>query len=378
MSFLHGVEFETLLDVGSGRGVFLLPFMEKFPEVKITSLDLLEKRVTFLNESAAGGYSQLTAMQENLCSQPFPENSFDVVTLLEVLEHIPEVDKAIATALKMARQYVVVTVPSKPYDNLEHIHLLTVEALTKIPAFASLSGEQQKMLSLAAALRDVGKYHATRMEDGAWVSPNHSSVGAHIVRQFLWQSQNLCGSEAAFRFREGVCSLIRRHDMPAHAFDQSDGVLQLAKFAESPATVEMVCLLAEADILGRIASDSPELMEKVQLSEELAKENDSYHAPMTFASPVTKRAWFSGRNVHPSQALYDDNWGEVIQMNGLPGTGKDTWIQNHCDLPMISLDEIHKEWRYDLSGFQTPVVKEARRRARELLRKKAALCLECY
>ena len=49
LGFLHGIEFETLLDVGSGRGVFLLPFMEEFPQVQVTSLDLLDKRVTFLN-----------------------------------------------------------------------------------------------------------------------------------------------------------------------------------------------------------------------------------------------------------------------------------------------------------------------------------------
>ena len=40
LGFLHGIEFETLLDVGSGRGVFLLPFMEEFPQVQVTSLDL--------------------------------------------------------------------------------------------------------------------------------------------------------------------------------------------------------------------------------------------------------------------------------------------------------------------------------------------------
>ena len=132
LSFLHGVEFEALLDVGSGRGVFLLPFLEEFPHVKVTSLDLLEKRVTFLNELSAGGYSQLTAFEQNICDQPFPENSFDVVTLLEVLEHIPEVDKAVAAAVKMAKQYVVVTVPSKPDDNPEHIHLLTKDILTEL------------------------------------------------------------------------------------------------------------------------------------------------------------------------------------------------------------------------------------------------------
>ena len=136
LGFLHGIEFETLLDVGSGRGVFLLPFMEEFPQVQVTSLDLLDKRVTFLNELAAGGYSRLTAYRKNICDQPFSENSFDVVTLLEVLEHIPEVEKAVAAAVKMARKYVVVSVPSKEDDNPEHIHLLTKDILTDLFARA--------------------------------------------------------------------------------------------------------------------------------------------------------------------------------------------------------------------------------------------------
>ena len=132
LGFLHGIEFETLLDVGSGRGVFLLPFMEEFPQVQVTSLDLLDKRVAFLNELSAGGYSQLTAYNKNICDQPFSENSFDVVSLLEVLEHIPDVHKAVNAAVKMARKYVVVSVPSKEDDNPEHIHLLTKDILTKL------------------------------------------------------------------------------------------------------------------------------------------------------------------------------------------------------------------------------------------------------
>ena len=132
MGFLHSVSFETMLDTGSGRGVFLIPFMKEFPWVKVTSLDLLVKRVTFLNELADGGFGQLHAQQRDICDQPFPDNSFDVVTMLEVLEHIPEVEKAVAAAVHMARQYVVVTVPSKPDNNPEHIHLLTKDRLTQL------------------------------------------------------------------------------------------------------------------------------------------------------------------------------------------------------------------------------------------------------
>lgn len=132
IGFLYSLQLETLLDVGSGRGVFLIPFMKEFPWVQVTALDLLDKRVTFLNELSMGGFTQMHAKKGNICVQPFPDNSFDVVTLLEVLEHIPDVEKAIAAAARMAKQYVVVSVPSKPDNNPEHIHFLGKDKLTKM------------------------------------------------------------------------------------------------------------------------------------------------------------------------------------------------------------------------------------------------------
>lgn len=132
MGFLRGVWPESLLDVGSGRGVFLFPLMAAFPHLPVTSMDLLDYRVQFLQDVAAGGMAQLTAIQGSICDCALPDKAFDVVTLLEVLEHIPDVEAAIRSALRLARRYVVVTVPSKPDNNPEHIHLLTKERLTEL------------------------------------------------------------------------------------------------------------------------------------------------------------------------------------------------------------------------------------------------------
>ena len=159
LGFLRSLDFETMLDVGSGRGVFLIPFMKEFPRVKITSLDLLEKRVSFLNELADGGFTQLHAEQKDICDRPFPDGSFDVVTLLEVLEHIPDVEKAVAAAVGMAKQYVVVTVPSKPDSNPEHIHLLTKSRLTQMFGAAGCTrlhfdGVEGHLFMVAAASRN--------------------------------------------------------------------------------------------------------------------------------------------------------------------------------------------------------------------------------
>lgn len=130
LGFLKGVYFESLLDVGSGRGVFLLPFLEDFPYVSVTSVDILDKRVNMLLDIQNGGVENLKVLKANICEQPLEEKSVDVVTLLEVLEHIPDVESAIRSAVKIAKEYVVVTVPSKEDDNPEHIHLLTKEKLT--------------------------------------------------------------------------------------------------------------------------------------------------------------------------------------------------------------------------------------------------------
>lgn len=132
MGFLRSVMPESLIDVGSGRGVFLLPFLEEFTGAAVMSVDILPHRVEFLNDVSQGGYSNLTAMLGDICTAPLPEKSADVVTMLEVLEHIPDVETAARAAVRAAKKFVVVTVPSKPDNNPEHIHLLTKDKLTAL------------------------------------------------------------------------------------------------------------------------------------------------------------------------------------------------------------------------------------------------------
>ena len=131
LGFLRGICFESLLDVGSGRGVFLLPFLEEFPYIQTGSIDILDKRIEMLQDIAEGGIENLRVEKANICEQPYADNSFDVITMLEVLEHIPDVESAIRSAVRMAKQYIVITVPSKEDDNPEHIHLLTKQKLTE-------------------------------------------------------------------------------------------------------------------------------------------------------------------------------------------------------------------------------------------------------
>jgi len=136
LGFLHGIvpagQCRSLLDVGSGRGVFLFPLLRDFPDMEVTSLDILPHRVELLQCLHDGGISNLHPQLDNICTWNAPDKTFDVVTMLEVMEHIPDTEAVVRNAVRLARNYVIVSVPSKPDDNPEHIHLFSNEDLRKL------------------------------------------------------------------------------------------------------------------------------------------------------------------------------------------------------------------------------------------------------
>ena len=130
LGFFKGIIPNHILDVGSGRGVFLFPFLMEFNFCKVTSLDILERRVELLNNIKLGGVSNLNPINADIVNFK-SEELYDCVTLLEVLEHIPDVFSAIKNAISLSKEYIIVTVPSKKDNNPEHIHFLTKDILSK-------------------------------------------------------------------------------------------------------------------------------------------------------------------------------------------------------------------------------------------------------
>jgi len=244
------------------------------------------------------------------------------------------------------------------------------------PAFHALDMRRKTELFLAAVLHDIGKVRTTRLEDGNWVAPHHAFAGSQIAREFLWRDCGLCGELERICFRETVCALIRHHMVPVHLMDQEDAerkVREVAAVGElaSDFSWELLCMLAEADVRGRVADDIDEGLARVELARLMAEDTKCLYEPCRFAGSFTKRAYLSGRNVQPDQALYDDSWGEVIILSGLPGTGKDTWLrEKYPEFPVVSLDAIRAELRIKPTDNQGQIIQLAQERARDLLRKK--------
>ena len=252
---------------------------------------------------------------------------------------------------------------------------MVCDALAAMDDFWLLTLEQRQMMYLAALLHDAGKLVCTRVEDGRITSPHHGETGASMVRRLLIVGCGLGGNAQETALRESICLLVRFHMKPVHLLEGSEPELAIRRLAANGElaqgfTMRLLCMLAEADVLGRIADDTQELAENVRLCAALAQECGCYDGPYPFPTAHVQHAYLSGRRVLPDQPLYDDTWDRVIMVSALPGTGKDTWIARHCaGMPMLSLDELRRSMGVSPEDEQGSVAQAAKEQAKAYLRK---------
>lgn len=138
LSFLKGIEPSNLLDLGSGRGAFLWPLLDAFPDLDVTAVDRYEDRARMYKAVSLGGYPNLKGAVEDATHLSYASDSFDVVTMLDVLEHIPEAMRALTEAVRVARRYVIISVPVHDSIIPEHIHIFNGERLNDMLLYAGV------------------------------------------------------------------------------------------------------------------------------------------------------------------------------------------------------------------------------------------------
>jgi putative nucleotidyltransferase with HDIG domain len=252
-------------------------------------------------------------------------------------------------------------------DVLIHTRMVT-ESLLSLPAWSQLPVADRQALFAAALLHDVGKPACTKTElDGHITSRGHARKGEKMARQLLWLGEEL-PAPAPWAVREQIATLVRLHGLPLHVVDQSDPARTVIE-ASLRVRLDLVALLAEADVRGRICPDQEDLLARIALSRDYCQEQACYTAPRAFADDYSRFVYLHSERGDPDYAAYDDTRCEVVLMAGLPGAGKDTWIHTNLpDWPVVSLDDIRTKLGIDPRSDQGKVVQVARERAREFLR----------
>lgn len=102
-----------LLDVGCGEGRVTEHLAERLaPDARVVGLDrdVPELRAAW----AAREAPRIERMTGDAHALPFRDDAFDVVTLIEMLQLVPDPPRALDEALRVARRAIVVTVPDEP------------------------------------------------------------------------------------------------------------------------------------------------------------------------------------------------------------------------------------------------------------------------
>lgn len=260
-----------------------------------------------------------------------------------------------------------------PQDPVHHaegnvwIHTrMVLETLAGLPAWQALSEDERRVVWLACLVHDIAKPFTTRTEDdGRVTAKGHSRAGELYARRLLWELG------VPFALREQVCALVRYHQIPFYLIERDDAQ-RVAAEVSLHARCDLLALVAEADIRGRVCADMGRIVDNIELFREFCREEGCYSEPRRFASDHTRFVYFHSPSAgrHPDVEVYDDTRSEVVVMSGLPGAGKDTYVRRHFEgWPVVSLDALRSELEIDPTDTQGQVVQAARERAKEHLRR---------
>lgn len=106
---------EKILEVGCGRGFYLKTLITAWPDLQVTGLDLNEKYLAVAKKFL--GNSKVKLARGDATKLPFKANSFDRIIATEILEHIPDDEKALEEMYRVLKPggIAMITVPNKNY-----------------------------------------------------------------------------------------------------------------------------------------------------------------------------------------------------------------------------------------------------------------------
>jgi len=260
-------------------------------------------------------------------------------------------------------------VPQSPVHHAEgdvwnHTKMVC-EYLVADEEFISLNNDEKELVFCATLFHDIEKYSTTEVIGNKISAPNHSVKGAKTLFKYL-KSLNV-DSKKSFL----ISKLVRFHGLPLWLHEKYNSE-QTTIESSITGSNKLLYILAKADANGRTCKDKDDLNYRVNFFKEYCKELNCYNTPFNFQSDLSRFEYFY-HNKHYSYNPYDKYKDFYVYiLGGLPGAGKDTYINNNLShLPVISLDDIRIKLKIKARNKnQGLVIQTAKDEARTYLRKK--------
>jgi 2-polyprenyl-3-methyl-5-hydroxy-6-metoxy-1,4-benzoquinol methylase len=103
---------ESVLDIGCGEGVLTEQWARALGTGRIVGVDLADPKLQAEWATRSRPNLQFTAMRVESLS--FADDEFDLVAATEVLEHVDDPELAVAEMARVARRWLLVSVPHEP------------------------------------------------------------------------------------------------------------------------------------------------------------------------------------------------------------------------------------------------------------------------
>ncbi len=101
-----------ILDAGCGEGFVMVELREGGRQTTMVGVDFSPAALAW---NQANNMAQSPLNVADVRHLPFPDDSFDLVLCLEVLEHLPDSLLGLRELLRVSQDYVLVSVPHEPF-----------------------------------------------------------------------------------------------------------------------------------------------------------------------------------------------------------------------------------------------------------------------
>lgn len=117
LGLLESIHPESVLEMGCGEGFLLSKIKEHFPTIPLLGKDNLATAL------AAGHnlFPDLQLHHGDIYHIDQPDNSWDVVIASEVLEHLDRPEAALKEMKRVAKRYLLLSVPHEPLFRLSNL-----------------------------------------------------------------------------------------------------------------------------------------------------------------------------------------------------------------------------------------------------------------